>query len=80
MLKRILVLLGETRSSVTARQYAFGLAKATNAKLSGLSGVDLTYIEAPMPGGIGTSAIKTELELRLRRQAMEMRDRLHEAY
>lgn len=55
MLKRILVLLVETPSSVVARQYAFRLAQETNAELAGLAGVDLTYIEAPMPGRVGAA-------------------------
>lgn len=58
MLKRILVLLGETPSSASARQYAFRLAQSTEAGVAGMSGIDLTYIEAPMLGGIGTSAYK----------------------
>lgn len=55
MLKRILLLLGETPSSVVARQYAFRLAQETDAELAGLAGVDLTYIEAPMPGRVGAA-------------------------
>ena len=42
MLKRILLMLGETPSSVTARAYAFRVARETNADLAGLAGVDLT--------------------------------------
>jgi nucleotide-binding universal stress UspA family protein len=80
MLKRILLLLGGTPSSVVARAYAFHLARETYADLAGLAGVDLTYIEAPMPGGIGVVAYKNRLEHRLKQQAIETRERLHQAY
>jgi nucleotide-binding universal stress UspA family protein len=80
MLKRILVLLGETPSSVSARRYAFGLARDANAELSGLAGVDLTFIEAPMLGGVGTTAFKVRLEEQLKKQAADIRARLHDAY
>lgn len=59
MLRGILVLLGETLSSISARQYAFRLANDTGAELAG---VDLAEIEAPMMGGIGVSAYKVALE------------------
>jgi len=48
MLKYILVLLGETPSSIAARHYAFRLAQSMNAEVTGLAGVDLSYIEEPM--------------------------------
>ena len=80
MLKRILLLLGETPSSATARAYAFRLTRETNANLAGLAGVDLTFIEAPMLGGIGTDAYKSRLEEQLKKQAEDVRRRLHEAY
>jgi nucleotide-binding universal stress UspA family protein len=77
---RILVLLGETPSSVAARQYAFRLARDTNAELTGLAGVDLSYIEAPMLGGVGTTAYKVQLEEQLKRQAEDSRTRLHDTF
>lgn len=80
MLKRILVLLSETSSSVSARQYAFRLAQSIEAGIAGLAGVDLTYIEAPMLGGIGTSAYKVRLEEQLKKQAADARQRLHETF
>ena len=80
MLKRILLLLGETPSSVSARAYAFRLARETNANLAGLAGIDLTFIEAPMLGGIGTDAYKFRLEEQLKKQAQDARRRVHEAY
>jgi len=48
MLKYILVLLGETPSSIAARHYAFRLAQSMNAEVTGLAGVDLSYIEEPI--------------------------------
>lgn len=80
MLKRILILLGETPSSASARQYAFRLAQRTGAEVAGLAGVDLTAIEAPMPGGIGVSAYKARLEEQLKRQADDVRQHLHESF
>ena len=58
MLKRILILLGETPSSAAARQYAFRLVQSTEAEVAGLAGVDLSSIEAPMPGRIGLRPIR----------------------
>jgi nucleotide-binding universal stress UspA family protein len=80
MLKRVLILLGETPSSVSAREYAFRLAHETQAELAGLAGVDLSYIEAPMPGVLGATAYKIRLEQQLKKQASESRERLHESY
>jgi nucleotide-binding universal stress UspA family protein len=80
MLKRILILLGETPSSASARQYAFRLAQRMGAEVAGLAGVDLTAIEAPMPGGIGVSAYKVWLEEQLKRQADDVRRHLHESF
>lgn len=80
MLKQILILLGETSSSASARQYAFRLAQSTEAGVAGMSGIDLTYIEAPMLGGIGTSAYKVRLEEQLKTQAEGIRRRLHETF
>lgn len=63
MLMRLLVLLGETPSSVAARAYAFRLARDLDAGLAGLAGGgDLTAIEAPVPGAIGATAFKVRLE------------------
>jgi nucleotide-binding universal stress UspA family protein len=80
MLKRILVLLGETSSSISARQYAFRLAARTDAGLAGLAGIDLADIEAPLPGGIGASAYKNRLEGELRNEAESIQRRLHETF
>ncbi len=77
---RILVLLGETPSSVAARRYAFHLARDMNAEVTGLAGVDLSFIEAPMAGGLGTTAYKVRLEEQLKKQAEDARRRLHEAF
>jgi nucleotide-binding universal stress UspA family protein len=80
MLKRILLLLDETPSSLSARQYAFRLSQETNAALTGLAGVDLSSIEAPMAGGLGTTAFKVRMEEQLKTQAEASRSRLHDAY
>ena len=80
MLKRILLLLDETQSAGIARHYAFQLAREMNAEIVGLAGVDLSYIEAPMLGGLGTAAYKARLEEALTAQAKATRRRLHEAF
>jgi nucleotide-binding universal stress UspA family protein len=80
VLKHVLLLLGETRASATAGQYAFRLAREANAEVAGLAGVDLSFIEAPMLGGIGTTAFKIQLEEKLKKQAREAVERLHHVY
>lgn len=80
MLMRLLVLLGETPSSVAARAHAFRLASDLDAGLAGLAGVDLAAIEAPMPGALGATAFKVRLEQQLKQQAGDLRTRLHEAF
>jgi hypothetical protein len=80
MLKGILVLLGETSSSGSARDYAFRLARETGAELAGLAGIDLNYIEAPMPGTVGASAYKIRLEQELRKQADDIRRQSRETF
>lgn len=80
MLKRILVLLGETPSSRSARDYAFRLAHETGAELAGLAGIDLSFIEAPILGAVGTSAYKVRLEQQLRKQADEICQQSREAF
>jgi nucleotide-binding universal stress UspA family protein len=77
---RILLLLGETNSSVVARRYAFQLAQEKGAELAGLAGIDLSYIEAPMMGRAGTTSYRINLEEQLKRQAEAGRSRLHQAF
>src|SRR5262245_51708427 len=80
MLRRILIPLGETPSSVSARHYALQLARNAKAELVGLAGIDLNYIGALMPGRVGASTYKASLEKKLRKQADDMRARLHEVF
>ncbi|MHB8884283.1 MAG: universal stress protein [Methylovirgula sp.] len=80
MLKRILVLLGETQSSCSARQYAMHLAKHMDVELAGLAGVDLSGIEISMPGVAGSIGFMAKLEEELRTEAEESRTRLHEIF
>jgi hypothetical protein len=80
MLKRTLVLLGDTPSSVGAREYAFRLVQESGAELAGLAGIDLTFIEARMPGVAGAIAYKVRLEEQLKKQADDKRRRLHEIF
>lgn len=80
MLKRIIVLLGETPASVTARQYAFRLTRAEGAKIAGIAGIDIAFIESPMIGGLGTTSYKSHMEETLKAQAASAHGRLHELY
>lgn len=80
MLKRTLILLGQTASSVSARRYAFQLAQRTGTELAGLAGLDPSAIEAPILGGIGISAYQARLEDELKRQAEEAQQSLREIF
>ncbi len=80
MLKRILVLLGETPSSVAARDYAFRLAKDSGAAVTGLAGVDLSAMHAPSFGRTGATAFGRKAEADLRQEASASSHRLHDAY
>ena len=79
MLKYILVLLGETPSSIAARHYAFRLAQSMNAEVTGLAGVDLSYIEEPILR-FGLADYISQREENLKKQADELRKRLRLAY
>jgi len=80
MLKRILLLLGETPASVCARQYAFSLAKRTDAELLGLGGIDLPYIESPMPGTIGAVSYRLMLQKELSAKLASAQQRVQEVF
>lgn len=80
MLKRIVVLLGETPASRVARQYSFRLSRIEGAELAGVGGIDIAFIESPMVGGLGTTAYKSHLEETLKAQAASAHARLHELY
>jgi hypothetical protein len=45
MLKRLLLLLAETKASVVAREYAIDLAWHADAGVTGVAGLDLSFIE-----------------------------------
>lgn len=80
MLKRILLLLGESTASVTARAYAFRLARESDARIAGLAGIDLTALTMPTLGRAGASGIKARLESDLRDQAEQLQQRLRAHY
>lgn len=80
MLKRILVLVADTPSSRTARDYAFGLARMTQADVTGLAGIDAAHIRIAMPGGIGTSAYKAQLEEKLKEEAEKARSKVRKVF
>ncbi|MFG1358848.1 universal stress protein [Xanthobacter pseudotagetidis] len=80
MLKRVLVLLGESVSSVAARDYAFRLARTRGASLSGLAGIDLAALRVPSLGRAGAAAFQMKLEQGMRADADAAQVRLHAAY
>lgn len=80
MLKRVLVLLGETPSSVAARRYALRLVARHKAEIAGMAGVDLPYIKKALPGRAGGSGYKAKLEESLIGQADEVRQRVRDAF
>lgn len=80
MLRRILLLLGETPSSISARQYGLRMARTAKAEISGFSGIDLTYIESAMPGRVGAGAYAARLEESLKKQAGDAGQRLREQF
>ena len=80
MLRRILVVLGETRSSLAARQYALRLARGVQAEIAGLAGINSAYIEGRMLGRVGATAYQATLRASLTKQADDTCKRLHEAF
>ncbi|WP_128926426.1 hypothetical protein [Bradyrhizobium guangxiense] len=77
---RVLLLLGETQSSLSARELAFDLARSGRVLVTGLSGIDLSSLAVPMIGGIGASAYQGKLEEIRGRQARENDARIHASY
>jgi nucleotide-binding universal stress UspA family protein len=80
MLKRILLLLADTASSMTARDYALRLAQQTGAEVAGLAGIDLSDFDVRMPGAIGAATFRAKLEEELKAQAAEIRQKLRDAF
>ena len=80
MLGKILLLLGETPSSISARRYALRLARGTKAGVTGFSGIDLPYIELAMPGRVGASTHAVRLQESLKKQADQIARHLRELF
>lgn len=80
MLRRVLVLLGETEPAVAARDYAFRMARENNVGLTGLAGIDPSALYVPNLARAGASGIQQQIEEELRQQAEDLRRRLHENY
>ena len=80
MLRRLLVLLGETSSSVLARELAIEHARECEAELAGLAGIDLTFLEAGEAVPLGATAFAAHRKKELKRQAEEARARLHDEF
>ncbi|MGR7995338.1 MULTISPECIES: universal stress protein [unclassified Xanthobacter] len=80
MLKRILLLLGDSAASASARAYAFQLAQETGAGLAGLAGIDLAALAVTSLGRAGAGGLKVRLERDLRAQAEDQQHRLRAGY
>lgn len=80
MMKRILLLLGESPSSVVASAHARRLARDSGIAITALSGIDETFIEAPMPGTIGGAAYRAQMEGGLRARAEKAQLQLTENF
>ncbi|MFG1297774.1 universal stress protein [Xanthobacter variabilis] len=80
MLQRILLLLGESSASETARATAFKLAQETGAGLAGLAGVDLSALDLPTLGRAGASALKARVEAELLAESEALQKRLRAQY
>ncbi|MEP9350456.1 universal stress protein [Xanthobacter sp. KR7-225] len=80
MVKNVLLLLGESPSGLAARACARKLARAQDARITSLSGVDLAFIEAPMPGAIGGAAYHAQMETSLKTEAVAARRRAAETF
>jgi nucleotide-binding universal stress UspA family protein len=78
MLRKILLLLGETSSSVSARRYAIDLAARRKVQLAGITGIDTSI--AGMPGRIGAASYSAVMQRKLKRQAEGMRSRLNDVF
>lgn len=78
MIKKILILLGETPSSRAAREFGYRLAKSTGATIAGLAGIDLSYIEGASAAPVGGIALKARLEHELKQQADSSRKHLRD--
>lgn len=58
MLRRLLLVVDGTKSSHSAQEVAIELAKRTNARLTGVSVLDMPWITAAQPEPLGGSAFK----------------------
>jgi hypothetical protein len=57
-MKSMLLALDDTPAAAAARQAAFTLAEATGARITGIAVLDVDYLTAPEPTGIGGAAIR----------------------
>jgi len=67
-MRSVLVALDDTPGGAAAVAFAVALAKRGNARLTGASVLDIDYLTAPEPGGVGTAYYKFKADLaRLKR-------------
>lgn len=65
---------------MSARRYAFGLARDADAEIAGLAGIDLSHVGVTMPGAIGSAFHKSRLDAHLKSQASDARARLRDVF
>lgn len=80
MLRRVLVLLGESEPAVAARNYAFRMARDMDVELTGLAGIDPASLHVPNLARAGAAGIQVKIEEELREQAESYRQRLRDTY
>lgn len=80
MMKSLLLLLGESPAGSVASAYARRLAGRVGASITSLAGVDLSFIEAPMLGTIGSASHHARMESGLRAEAERASRTLSKAF
>ena len=80
MLRKILLLLGETPSSASARRYAIDLAARRNAQLAAFTGIDTSIAERAMPGRIGAASFSAAMQKKVKGKAEGIRNRLNNIF
>jgi nucleotide-binding universal stress UspA family protein len=79
-LKSLLVALDETPASDACMHHAVSLARVAGASLTGVGIVDVEYLTAPEPRGIGTAHLKARADRARLQRARERNQQLAEQF
>jgi nucleotide-binding universal stress UspA family protein len=80
LMRSLLVALDDTPAGTTAVTFALSLAARHGAKVAGLNVLDVGYLTAPQPGGIGSAHYKFRTDLARLKQGHERGERLAAAF